>query len=199
MVTTPLEDSEKIPRWQYLPDPLIHFSLETLFPAACPGTWLVIDIAQSIVTLLSSPCPSSQPARVWCHQSFTPSALRALISLLRFPDTCPYTYLLVALQAPESLLVDLLTLSSDPLTSTFYQTAEDYDSLLQDTTGQRREQHLRHLRRVMTDVMAGTKHLGLTVISMRNVGYRLQPTIHPEGYGRSKLYRLSSANQESII
>src|SRR5436305_1279772 len=43
MITTPLEDSGKIPRWQYLPDPLIHFSLETLFPTACPGTWLVID------------------------------------------------------------------------------------------------------------------------------------------------------------
>jgi hypothetical protein len=161
---------------KHLTDPLIHLSLEKRFPTACAGKWLVIDLTQSIVTLLSSPSTSTQPARIWCHQAFSPDALRVLLTLLRFPDICPYAYLLAALQVPESLLITMLTEASDPLPMTFYQMAENAKGLLQGVIGQRREQHLRHLRRVMTDVMAGTKHLGFTIMSLRIVGYRLQPT-----------------------
>jgi hypothetical protein len=181
MVTTQMQDHGKI-RQKHLTDPLIHLSLEKYFPAECAGKWLVIDLTQSIVTLLSRSNTSSLPARIWCHQTFTPGALRAFIALLRFPDVCPYAYLLAALQVPESLLIPMLTEVSDPLPMSFYQRAENANGLLQEATGQRREQHLRSLRRVMTDVMAGTKHLGLTVMSLRAVGYRLQPLIYP---GRS--------------
>jgi hypothetical protein len=181
MTTIQMQDHGKIPQ-KHLTGSLIHLSLEKLFPTECPGKWLVIDLAQSIVTLLSSSNASSLPARIWCHQPFTSGALRTLIALLRFPDVCPYAYLLAALQAPESLLISMLTEVSDPLPMSFYQRAEHANGLLQEATGRRREQQLRSLRRVMTDVIAGTKHMGLTVISLRAVGYRLQPLIHP---GRS--------------
>jgi hypothetical protein len=179
MTILPLPDHGKI-RQNHLTDPLIHLSLEKYFPAECAGKWLVIDLTQSIVTLLSRSNTSGLPACIWCHQTFTQGALRALIVLLRFPDVCPYAYLLAALQAPEALLIPMLMELSDPLPMSFYQRAENAKSLLQEATGQRREQHLRYLRRVMTDVMADTKHLGLTVMSLRGVGYRLQPLIHPE-------------------
>ena len=74
----------------------------------------------------------------------------------------------------------MLTEPSDSLPMTFSQLAEKATSLLQGITGRRREQQLRHLRRVMTEVMAGTTHLGLTVLSLRAVGYRLQPIIDQE-------------------
>jgi hypothetical protein len=179
MTIIPMQDQEKI-RQKYLTDPLIHLSLEKYFPTECPGKWLVIDLTQSIVTLLSSSRPSTQPARIWCHQLFPPGALRAFLALLRFPDICPYAYLLAALQVPAPLLITMLTEASDPLPMPFSQMAENAHGLLQGATGQRREQHLRHLRRVMTDMMAGTNHLGLTVLSLRAVGYRLQPIIHRE-------------------
>lgn len=179
MRTPPVPDQRKIPH-TCLTDSLLHLPLEKLFPAECVGKWLVIDPTQSIVTLLSSSKTSTQPARIWCHQPFVPDALRALLALLRFPDLCPYGYLLAALQVPEALLITMLMQPSDLFPVTFSQLAEHAYHLLQGVTGQRREQHLRHLRRMMTDVMAGTNHLGLTVLSLRAVGYRLQPIIDQE-------------------
>lgn len=178
MTTTPLQDPGKIPQ-NSLTGPLLHLSLEKLFPTVCDGKWLVIDIAQSIVTLLESPSACSQPARIWCHQPFSPGALRALLALLRFPDICPYGYLLAALQVPESLLLTVLMQASDSLPMTFSQVAERATGPLQEVRGQKREQYVRRLRRVMTDVMAGTPPLGLTVLSLRAVGYRLQPIVGP--------------------
>ena len=180
MTTPPVPDQRKIPS-THQTDSLLHLSLEKLFPAERAGKWLVIDPTQSIVTLLSSSWTSTQPARIWCHQSFPSDALRVLLALLRFPDLCSYAYLLAALQVPEALLITMLTEASDLLPTTFHQLAEKATSLLQGVTGRRREQHIRHLRRVMTDVMASTTHLGLTVLSLRAVGYRLQPIIDQEG------------------
>jgi hypothetical protein len=197
MTTIPMQDHGKIPQ-KHLTGSLIHLSLEKLFPIECSGKWLVIDLTQSIVTLLSRSNTSSLPARIWCHQPFTPGALRTLIALLRFPDICPYAYLLAALQAPESLLIPLLTEVSDPLPMSFYQRAENANSLLQEVTGQRREQHLRSLRRVMTDVMADTKHLGLTVMSLRAVGYRLQPLIHPERSSQQEEHVWQEVRRENL-
>ena len=179
MITPPVQDQREILQ-QCLTDPLIHLSLEKRFPTACAGKWLVIDLTQSIVTLLSSSSTSTQPARIWSHQPFSPDALRVLLTLLRFPDICPHAYLLAALQAPESLLITMLTEASGPLPLTFYQMAENATGLLQGAVGQRREQHLRHLRRVMTHVIAGAKHLRFTIMSLRVVGYRLQPTFTQE-------------------
>ncbi len=197
MTTTQMQDHGKIPQ-KHLSGPLIHLSLEKIFPTECSGKWLVIDLAQSIVTLLSRSNTSSLPACIWCHQPFTPGALRTLIALLRFPDVCPYAYLLAALQVPESLLIPLLTEVSDPLPMSFYQRAENANGLLQEATGQRREQHLRSLRRVMTDVMAGTKHLGLTVMSLRGVGYRLQPLIHPGRLSQQEEHIWQEVRRENL-
>lgn len=174
MTIRPLRDHGKIQQ-QQLTDPLIHLSLEKRFPTACAGKWLVVDLTQSIVTLLSHSSTSTQPAQIWCHQTFSPDALRVLLTVLRFAEICPYTYLLAALQIPPSLLITMLTEASDPLPTTFYQLAENAKDQLQGVEGQRREQHLRHLRRAMTEVIAGTKQLGFTVMSLRTVGYRLQP------------------------
>lgn len=179
MKTPPVPDRRKI-LYTHLTDSLLHLSLEKLFPAECAEKWLVIDPTQFIVTLLSSSKTTTQSARIWCHQPFTSGALRVLLALLMFPDLCPYAYLLAALEAPESLLITMLTEASDLLPMTFYQLAENATGLLQGITGHRREQHLRYLRRVMTDVMASTNHLGLTVLSLRAVGYRLQPIIDQE-------------------
>ncbi len=197
MTVLPLPDHGKI-RQNHLTDPLIHLSLGKYFPAECAGKWLVIDLTQSIVTLLSHSNTSGLPACIWCHQTFTQGALRALIVLLRFPDVCPYAYLLAALQAPEALLIPMLMELSDPLPMSFYQRAENANGLLQEATGQRREQHLRYLRRVMTDVMADTKHLGLTVMSLRGVGYRLQPLIHPERLSQQEEHIWQEVRREKL-
>jgi hypothetical protein len=174
MTRRPLSDHGQI-QLPYLADPLIHLSLEKHFPTACAGKWLVIDLTQSLVTLLSRSSTSTLPVRIRCHQAFSSDALRLLLTLLRFPEICPYAYLLAAFQVPLSLLITMLIEAPDPLPMTFYQLAENAKDLLQGVGGQRRERHLRHLRRVMTEVMARTKHLGFTIRSLRTVGYRLQP------------------------
>jgi hypothetical protein len=156
---------------------LIHLSLEALFPGET-GTWLVIDLSQSLVTRLQA---NQNAAHICCHQQFSPNALRLLIPLLLFPECCPHSYLLAALQVPEQKLIHLLTLAhADPLVLDFFHEVERSNALLEEARpGKGREQHLRYLRRVMTETLAGCSRLGLTIISLRRVGYRLQPTIFP--------------------
>src|SRR5262249_38676808 len=102
------------------------------------------------------------------------------IPLLLFPE-CPYSYLLAALEVSEQLLLSLLTLSwSDPLVLPFFEEGERKKQLLHAASGSERELYLRPLRRIMSDTIVGCNQMGLTPVSLRRVGYRLQPTVVPE-------------------
>ena len=156
----------------------VHVSLEALFSDACSQTWLAVDMSQSIVSLFRA----GQSARICCHQLLPPNALRVLIPLVLFPESCPYSFLLAALRVPEQTLLTLITESqSSALVQPFFDEVERMNELLElAVPGSQREQHLRHLRRIMTDTMAACRQLGLTIVSLRRVGYRLQPTILPK-------------------
>ncbi len=157
----------------------IHLSLETLFPRDCPGLWLVVDLPHGIVS-----CLQTQPsARLLRQEPFSPNALRMVLPLVLFADCCPYASLLAALQVSEQLLFHLLTLPlTDARVQPFFEEAERIAAVLHGVhPGRQRERLLHQLRRVMTATMAGCTRLGFTILSLRRIGYRLQPTILPSG------------------
>jgi hypothetical protein len=155
----------------------------------------VIDFAQNIISRLHV---QGQVPQVDCHQSLTPNALRIFIPLLVFSDNCPYEYLLAALQLPEQILAQLFMFPfSDQRLSPFFEEVDRVHAMLDVVTGSRREQKLRQLRRVLTETMVCITHLGFTIISLRRVGYRLQPTMLPH-CAYQPLYPASYARAMSV-
>lgn len=125
---------------------LIHVTLDGLLP---PHYTFVLNPLMRTATLFSNDAASG--ARIVTQQQFSPNGMRVLLPLLQsFPHYCPY----------EALLASLFPLS-----------LEECRQQLQEGW----EMAIRPVRRAIGSIMAGLRAFGLTVLSLRGVGYLLKP------------------------
>ena len=125
---------------------LLHLTLNGLLP---DDQTLVLNPVTRTATLFRN--DGSGNARIVTQQQFSPNGMRLLIPLLQaYPHYCPY----------EVLLASLFPLSLEECRKQFQEAWE---------------RSVRPIRRAIGSIMAGLHSFGLTVHSLRGVGYLLKP------------------------
>jgi hypothetical protein len=127
-------------------DGLLHFSLPGLLQ---DNHTLVLNPARRTVSLLNTEVGGG--ARMVTQEQFSPNGMRVLLSLLQaYPDYCPY----------EVLLTSLFPLS---LEAAHMQLQEEW------------EVSIRPVRAAIASIGSGLRSFGLSVYSLRGLGYILRP------------------------
>ena len=132
---------------QHLSDEhLLHFSLPGLLK---DHQTLVVNPARRTAMLFWN--DTDGEVRIAMHQHFSPNGMRVLLPLLQaYPKPCPYDVLLASLK-PFS--------------------REEGHELLHDSW----EPSIRPLRRAVGSILHGLHAFGVTVYSLRGLGYQLIP------------------------
>jgi hypothetical protein len=143
---------------------------------------LVVDIERGLVSLIyAPPCEPASHARIVRHQEFSPNGIRVAALLLKESTYCPFEYLLAALQVPFSVIHSGLLAASASDVPEFEDLAADLATRINEAVpGEEREWLLRQMRRTMTEVTKGLKAFGLSVFTLRTLGYRLQQIVPPQ-------------------
>ncbi len=127
-------------------DGLLHFSLPGLLRG---NHTLVVNLAMRTATLLYN--EAGGEARIVTQYQFSPNGMRILLLLLQaYPDYCPY----------EALLASLFPLS---LEAARQQLQEEW------------EVSIRPVRAAIASIVIGLRSFGLSVYSLRGLGYILKP------------------------
>ncbi len=127
-------------------DGLLHFSLPGLLR---DNHTLVLNPAMRTASLLYIEVGGG--ARIVTQEQFSPNGMRVLLSLLQaYPDYCPY----------EVLLTSLFPLS---LEAAHKQLQEEW------------EVSIRPVRAAIASIGSGLRSFGLSVYSLRGLGYILRP------------------------
>ncbi len=125
---------------------LLYFSLPGLLKN---NQTLVVNPAMRIAILLCNDADGG--VRLVMHQQFSPNGMRMLVPLLQaYPEYCPYDVLLVSL---------------------FPLPLEAGRTLLEEAW----EATIRPVRRAMSSILPGLRPFGLSVSSVRGLGYLLTP------------------------
>jgi hypothetical protein len=125
---------------------LLYFSLPGLLE---DHQTLVVNPAMRTATLLWNDADGGAP--ILRQQQFSPNGMRVLVPLLQaYPEYCPY----------EMLLASLFPLS-----------LEAGRTLLEEAW----EETIRPVRRAMSSLLPGLRPFGLSVSSVRGLGYLLTP------------------------
>ncbi len=132
-----------------------HLSDEQLLHFALPGLLqdnqtLVVNPARHTAMLFWN--DTDGEVRIATHQHFSPNGMRVLLPLLQaYPKPCPYDVLLASLKP--------------------HAREEGHELLLHDSW----EPSIRPLRRAVGSILPGLHAFGVTVYSLRGLGYQLIP------------------------